>query len=273
MRAPLPRSGCGACRCHRLRPRSSGWALQDGSHQRLAARGELLDRARRPSPPPGAEAASARSFSPRRRPAAASTGRRSRVRWSVRDLRRVSACRWVARRGGPGTGPPTAPTGTDRRQPTRRYRGRSSRTVGQVVHHRQAGHLGLGARSPGAVVSTVRNCNRCFHATATSGARSRESDPGVMGFQVLPEEQAELVGQICPASRSRCRDGARSGSRPAGPGPGGRPARSGRPAARRSSGRERAGRASLPWAGRPPGRSPLRAAAGRSTFPRYPRRP
>ena len=75
-----------------LGPDPRAGIFQDGARQRLAASGELLTgrggRCRR-QPGRGLPASSLSAAAIRR----GSTGRRSRVRWSVRDLRRLSACR------------------------------------------------------------------------------------------------------------------------------------------------------------------------------------
>ena len=120
-----PGSGPGGCRCRGPRPRSAGRG-RCGSRaaHRLPGRGELLAG-------PAARAAASRPAAWLRAcstaaASAGSTGSRSRVRWSIRDLRRLRLLgRAMSSRADRAAGRPPRPTGPGPRLPTGRCRGRT----------------------------------------------------------------------------------------------------------------------------------------------------
>ena len=173
-----------------------------------------------------------------------STGRRSRVRASIRDLR----CRSVlapadllgADRAGHGPGTPAGRV-FDRPvsevQVERADRGQAFAVVdpGDGARSRpepDARRAGLGTVA--GAVSRRRRLRRC---------RLEAGDAGVVRFDIGPEQLAEEVPRATPGWCSPGRAGVLAGSRPAGRGPGGRRAGNGRSAPRACAGRRCGARA------------------------------
>ena len=210
-RGPRPRSGrwsrssspCGA---------ASGPPAVNGSPGGVASRGgEQLRRC-------GRVRSSTQATS------AGRTGSRSRVRWSIRDLRRDRPSCGRGRWRGSGRAPPTAPTGPGRRRPTGRCRGRT-RGPRSARCARPAA-----ARSPGPAGLPVGPVTWCgsWSSPAVSrprrprGAACSESMPGWWRSRSRQNSPPRQVGQVAAGWCSRRTAGVRAGSRPARRGPGGR---------------------------------------------------
>ena len=135
------------------------------------------------------------------------TGSRSRVRWSIRALRRDTSLACGISPRGPGMARPTAPTGPGRRPPTGRCPGRSA-------HRGQ----GPGRGGPGTVCaepSPRRPPSGCAGASAVStpppppgtGAGSRSRDDGVPGPARIacPAGRPGLQGRVVQPGWRSCR--------------------------------------------------------------------